>query len=287
MVLTDAAPDTAFLDGLAAVLRDDTLDPAFRALALSLPSETVTAQAIAQAGGQPDPLAIHHAREALKLQIAQHLQDIVPRIYAQMTVDGPYGPNAADAGKRALGNVVLGLISRIDGGAQATAQFDAANNMTQQLAALACLLRVGKGADASAAFYDQWQSDRLVMDKWFGLQVRCAAANAAVATAQMLTDHPKFDWKNPNRFCAVIGGLTGNAAGFHAPDGSGYAFLADCLIGLDPVNPQTTARMATAFDAWAQFDTQRQSQMRRALQRVADTPNLSGDTTEIVTRILG
>ena len=287
MVLTDAAPDTAFLDGLAAVLRDDTLDPAFRALALSLPSETDTAQAIAQAGGQPDPLAIHHAREALKLQIAQHLQDIVPRIYAQMTVDGPYDPNAMDAGKRALGNVVLGLISRIDGGAQATAQFDAANNMTQQLAALACLLRVGKGANASAAFYDQWKSDRLVMDKWFGLQVRCAAANAAVATAQMLTDHPKFDWKNPNRFRAVIGGLTGNAAGFHAPDGSGYAFLADCLIGLDPVNPQTTARMATAFDAWAQFDTQRQLQMRDALQRIAYTPNLSGDTTEIVSRILG
>jgi aminopeptidase N len=253
MVQTDAAPDTAFLDGLAAVLRDDTLDPAFRALAVSLPSETDTAQAIAQAGGQPDPLAIHHAHEALKLQIAQHLQDIVPRIYAQMTVDGPYDPNAKDAGKRALGNVVLDLISRLDGGAQATSQFAAANNMTQQLTALACCLRVGKGADARAAFFDQWQNDRLVMDKWFGLQVRCAAPDAAVATARMLTDHPKFDWKNPNRFRAVIGGLTGNAAGFHAPDGSGYAFLADCLIRLDPVNPQTTARMATAFDAWAQF----------------------------------
>jgi aminopeptidase N len=287
MVQTDAAPDTAFLDGLAAVLRDDTLDPAFRALAVSLPSETDTAQAIAQAGGQPDPLAIHHAHEALKLQIAQHLQDIVPRIYAQMTVDGPYDPNAKDAGKRALGNVVLDLISRLDGGAQATSQFAAANNMTQQLTALACCLRVGKGADARAAFFDQWQNDRLVMDKWFGLQVRCAAPDAAVATARMLTDHPKFDWKNPNRFRAVIGGLTGNAAGFHAPDGSGYAFLADCLIRLDPVNPQTTARMATAFDAWAQFDTQRQSQMRGALKRIADTPNLSGDTTEIVSRILG
>ncbi|MFT5865794.1 MAG: aminopeptidase N [Gammaproteobacteria bacterium] len=287
MVQTDAAPDTAFLDGLAAVLRDDALEPAFRALALSLPSETDTAQATAQAGGQPDPLAIHHAHEALKLQIALHLQDIVPRIYAQMTVDGPYDPNAKDAGKRALGNVMLGLISRIDGGTQATAQFDAADNMTQQIAALACLLRVGKGADASAAFYDQWQNDRLVMDKWFGLQVRCAAPDAAVATAEMLTDHPKFDWKNPNQFRAVIGGLTSNSAGFHAPDGSGYAFLADCLIGLDPINPQTTARMATAFDAWAQFDAHRQSQMRGALQRIADTPNLSGDTTEIVTRILG
>ena len=287
MVQNNAAPDTAFVDGLAAVLRDDTLDPAFRALALSLPSQTDIAQAIAQAGGQPDPLAIYHAHEALKLQIAQHLQDIVPRIYAQMTVDGPYDPNAKDAGKRALGNVMLGLLSQIDGGAQATAQFAAADNMTQQVAALACLLRVGKGADASAAFYDHWQNDRLVMDKWFGLQVRCAPPDAAVGTAQMLTDHPKFDWKNPNRFRAVIGGLTGNSAGFHAPDGSGYTFLADWLIKLDPVNPQTTARMAKAFDAWAQFDAGRQRQMRTELRRIADTPNLSSDTAEIVTRILG
>jgi aminopeptidase N len=287
MTLSGSSPDTAFLDGLAAVLRDETLDPAFRALALSIPSEDETAQAIVDGGSIPEPLDIHLAHEALKLQISQHLQDITPRIYAEMVVAGDYHPNAADVGKRALVNRVLSYISRIDGGHQAAAQYASADNMTQQQAALACLLHIGAGQKELAAFAAQWGDDRLVMDKWFGMQVSCAAPNATVQTAKDLTTHAKFDWKNPNRFRAVIGALGNNAAGFHAPDGTGYAFFADCLIKLDPMNPQTTARMATFFDTWKRYSPARQAQMRTELERIKATPNLSPDTTEIITRILG
>jgi aminopeptidase N len=287
MTLSGSSPDTAFLDGLAAVLRDDTLDPAFRALALSIPSEDETAQAIVDGGSIPEPLDIHLAHEALKLQISQHLQDITPRIYAEMVVAGDYHPNAADVGKRALVNRVLSYISRIDGGHQAAAQYASADNMTQQQAALACLLHIGAGQKELAAFAAQWGDDRLVMDKWFGMQVSCAAPNATVQTAKDLTTHAKFDWKNPNRFRAVIGALGNNAAGFHAPDGTGYAFFADCLIKLDPMNPQTTARMATFFETWKRYSPARQAQMRTELERIKATPNLSPDTTEIITRILG
>ena len=287
MTLSGSSPDTAFLDGLAAVLRDETLDPAFRALALSIPSEDETAQAIVDGGSIPEPLDIHLAHEALKLQISQHLQDITPLIYAEMVVAGDYDPNAADVGKRALVNRVLSYISRIDGGHQAAAQYASADNMTQQQAALACLLHIGAGQKELAAFAAQWGDDRLVMDKWFGMQVSCAAPNATVQTAKDLTTHAKFDWKNPNRFRAVIGALGNNAAGFHAPDGTGYAFFADCLIKLDPMNPQTTARMATFFETWKRYSPARQAQMRTELERIKATPNLSPDTTEIITRILG
>ena len=287
MTLSGSSPDTAFLDGLAAVLRDETLDPAFRALALSIPSEDETAQAIVDGGSIPEPLNIHLAHEALNLQISHHLQDITPRIYAEMVVAGDYDPNAADVGKRALGNRVLSYISRIDGGHQAAAQYASADNMTQQQAALACLLHIGAGQKELAAFAAQWGDDRLVMDKWFGMQVSCAAPNATVQTAKDLTTHAKFDWKNPNRFRAVIGALGNNAAGFHAPDGTGYAFFADCLIKLDPMNPQTTARMATFFETWKRYSPARQAQMRTELERIKATPNLSPDTTEIITRILG
>ena len=287
MTLNGGGPDAAFLDGLAAVLRDDSLDPAFRALALSVPSEADTAQAIVDAGNIPEPRDIYLAHEALKLQIAQHLQDITPRIYAQMAVCGPYEPNAVDVGKRALGNRVLGYISRIDGGHQAALQYASADNMTQQQAALACLLNIGAGQKELAAFATQWGDDRLVMDKWFGLQVAYAAPDEAVNVAQALTRHAKFDWKNPNRFRSVIGALGHNEAGFHAPDGSGYAFFADCLIKLDPVNPQTTARMATLFETWKRYSPARQDQMRAAMERIKATPHLSRDTTEIITRILG
>ncbi|MEL7180181.1 MAG: aminopeptidase N [Pseudomonadota bacterium] len=287
MVRDEATPDAAFLDGIAAVLRDDALDPAFRAFVLQLPSEEDTAQALFDAGHTPDPTAINQAHETLKLHIAQHLQDTLPRIYADMTVTGPYTPDAGPAGKRALGNAVLALISKLDGGKQASQQFTAADNMTQQLGALRALLQIAKGQQELAAFENQWQHDRLVMDKWFALQVLFAAPEAAADTAKRLTDHPAFDIKNPNRFRAVFGPLKGNTAGFHHPAGAAYALMADWLIKLDALNPQTTARMVASFDTWKRYDPDRQTKMRAALTKIAQTPNLSRDTEEMVTRILG
>lgn len=287
MVCDNATPDTGFLNGLAAVLRDDTLDPAFRALVLRLPSEEDTAQALFDAGHTPDPAVINDVHETLKLHIAQHLQDTLPRIYADMTVEGPYTPDAEPAGKRALGNAVLALQSKLDGGKAAAQQFASADNMTQQLGALRALLQIAKGENELAAFAAQWGHDRLVMDKWFALQVSLAPADQAAATAERLTVHPDFDIKNPNRFRAVFGGLRVNTAGFHHRSGAGYNLLADWLIRLDPLNPQTTARMITAFDTWKRYDMERQRKIRVALERIAGTSGLSGDTNEMVTRLLG
>ena len=287
IVRDDTTPDGAYLDGLAAVLRDDRLEPAFRALVLSLPSEDDTAQALVDAGQTPDPTAIYRAHEALKLSIAQHVQDTAPRIYAEMIVPGAYTPDATAAGKRALGNTMLSLMSKIDGGRQAAQQYADADNMTQQLAALTALLKIGKGQNEITQFEAQWRDDRLVMDKWFGLQVACAAPEMAASTAKALTQHPAFTMENPNRFRAVFASLKANAAGFHDPSGASYDLLADWLIKLDALNPQTTARMSTSFDTWHRYDADRQAKMRAALRRIADTVNLSRDTTEMVTRILG
>ena len=286
MVLNDATPKAAYLDGLCAVMRDDTLDPAFRARALSLPSEDAIAVALSQNNQIPEPADIHIAHEALKLHIAQHAGDLLTRTYAAMQVNGPYTPDAGPAGKRALGNAVLSLLSQIDGGHAATAQYANADNMTQQIWALANLLTIGKGQDEVAAFEQQWQHDRLVMNKWFGLQVRTAAPDQTAATAERLTRHPAFDMKNPNRFRSVFGALSGNAAGFHHPSGDAYTLLAQWLQRLDAVNAQTTARMSTAFETWKRYSPTRQSQMRAALRSILDTPDLSGDTTEMVTRML-
>ncbi len=287
MVRDNAIPDAAYLDGLVAVLRDDTLDPAFRARVVDLPTEDDTAQALVDTGEIPDPIAIYTAHEALKLHIAQHLQDMLPRVYADMTVTGPYRPDPVSAGKRSLGNAALSLMCRLDGGRQARQQYATADNMTQQLAALTALLRIEKGADALTAFEQQWRHDRLVMDKWFGMQVACAGPDKAADVANELTQHAAFDIKNPNRFRAVFGTLGQNAAGFHHPSGKGYDTLADWLIQLDPINPQTTARLSAAFSTWKRYDANRQSKMRDALGSIAATPNLSPDTNEMVLRILG
>ena len=98
--------------------------------------------------------------------------------------------------------------------------------------------------------------------------------------------HPDFEWKNPNRFRALIGAFGMDPAGFHDPSGQGYDLLADWLIRLDPVNPQITSRMSTLFETMRRYDGDRQAAMRTALERIAGQPGLSRDTGEMVGRIL-
>ena len=287
MICDGASPGPAYLDALARMLGDDRLDPAFRALALRLPSEDDLAQTLHEAGRTPDPTAIHAARERLLQAMARHLAPLLPSVHEAMAVPGPYTPDARAAGARALRLATLALIARNDGGRRAARLFAQADNMTEQSGALAVLLGIGQGQEEVAAFARKWAHDRLVMDKWFALQVAHAAPAAAAATAERLTRHPAFDWQNPNRFRAVIGALAGNAAGFHHPGGAAYRLVADWLIRLDPVNPQTAARMSTAFETWARYDPARQAAMRGELARIAATPGLSRDMGEMVARMLG
>ncbi|MEP4038101.1 aminopeptidase N [Pseudophaeobacter sp.] len=286
MVLQGDVPNAAYLDALQKLVRDDDLDPAFRALVLQPPSQSDIAQALFERGHTPDPQQIYDAAETFAQTLAQQLADSLPRLYADTTVEGAYQPDAVSAGKRALNGRLLSLLTRLDGGDQASRQYQAADNMTQQYTALAALLTAEKGSAQSKAFFQQWQDDRLVMDKWFALQVAAAPPAATSKTASDLTEHPLFTLKNPNRFRAVMGALAGSHAGFHHPTGAGYQLLADKLIALDSLNPQTTARMCTAFQTWKRYDSARQALIRSQLERIKSTPKLSRDTNEMVSRIL-
>ncbi|WP_278921015.1 aminopeptidase N [Pseudophaeobacter profundi] len=286
MVLEGAAPDADYLDALTKLLRDDTLDPAFRALILQPPSQSDIAQTLHERGHTPDPQKIYDAAETLAQTLAQQLADSLPRLYADTTVTGAYTPDAVSAGNRALNARILTLLTRLDGGEQAARQYETADNMTQQYSALANLMKAEKGTVQSQAFFDQWQDDRLVMDKWFALQIAMAVPEATARTAAQLTRHPLFTLKNPNRFRAVMGALAGNHAGFHHANGAGYQLLADNLIALDGLNPQTTARMCTAFQSWKRYDNDRQALIAAQLQRIQTTAGLSRDTNEMVSRIL-
>ncbi len=285
MLADGTAPATAYLDALKTAATAD-LEPAFRALVLSLPSEDDLAQGAVEAGLVPDPTRIYETRRELSKIIATHLEQDLATLYGTLTQSGPYSPEAEAAGARSLRNTALRFLTLLDGGTRARAQYDTADNMTDQLAGFACLLEAGD-SDVAAQFYDQWQADRLVIDKWFMLQTSHAAPDQAVATAERLTRHPDFDWKNPNRFRATIAGLTaGNPAGFHDPSGAGYQFLAKWLLKLDGANPQTAARMSTAFETWARYDADRQGLMRAELEAMSKTSGLSRDLQEMVARML-
>ncbi|MDP2578639.1 aminopeptidase N [Shimia thalassica] len=284
-ITTGAAPDAAYLEGLGAVLRDDTLDAAYRALMLGQPTQSELAGLLDEAGITPDPEAIHTASEDLRNAKAAAFGDLLPVLYQDNQIDGPYSPDADGSGKRSLANAALSLISRTDGGALAAEQYAKADNMTLQLAALSCLLDAGAGKEQLAAFEQQWHDDRLVMDKWFSLQIMQAKPDQVAEVTTRLTQHPDFDMKNPNRFRAVMGALSMHHAGFHHKNGAAYALLAEWLIKLDPVNPQTTARMCSAFQTWKRYDPARQTMMSAELGRIANTKDLSRDTNEMITRI--
>ena len=258
-----AVPDPAFLDALAAVAEDARLDPAFRSLALALPSDDEAILHVASSGGVPDPIAIHAARRRLEVAVAAALRRPFERLYAENAVPGPYSPDAGAAGRRALRARALGYLTALDPeAALARAQGAAADNMTERMAALALLVAHGRGEAALERFHADWRHDRLVIDKWFAVQASMTPPEAAVAAVERLTRHPDFDWKNPNRFRALLSAFAStNPAGFHAADGAGYRLVVDWLLRLDPVNPQTTARLAAAFGSWRIFDAERQALM--------------------------
>ncbi|MCC5983771.1 MAG: aminopeptidase N [Rhodobacteraceae bacterium] len=286
MILENARPGPEYLAALDRLLRDETLDPAFRAFALGLPGQEELAQSLFEAGHTPDPAAIRAARERLTQAMAETLAQPLAAVFDAMDTPGPYSPEAAAAGRRALRLRALSLLSRLDGGAKARALFATADNMTEALGAWGALLAVGAGQEETAAFYRRWKGDRLVLDKWFAQQIIHAAPEAAADTAGALAAHPDFDPKNPNRFRAVVGALAMNPAGFHHVSGAGYRFVADWLIRLDAMNPQAAARQSTAFETWRRYGADRQALIRAELERIRAHPKLSRDMGEMVARML-
>ncbi|WP_434286458.1 aminopeptidase N [Celeribacter sp. SCSIO 80788] len=285
MIVRDEAPAPAYLDAIRAVVTDETQDPAFRALVFGLPSQDDLAQTLFDAGITPDPQKIYAARESLRHTVARHLSDALPTLF-RPTEPGTFTPDAEGSGRRSLSLAALSYLALLDGGAAATSLFAQADNMTEQAGALQALLSAGLGTSELQAFETQWKDDRLVMDKWFTMQVASAAPDKAAELAEALSHHPAFTNKNPNRFRAVFGALSANHAGFHHASGAAYKLLADQLISLDSLNPQITARMSGAFETWKHYDADRQGMIRTELERILATPNLSRDTTEMVSRIL-
>jgi aminopeptidase N len=276
-----------FIDAFRRVLTGAAADPAFAAEALMLPTETVLAEQMAVV----DPDALHAARNHLRQTIARELRADLQAAYANFRTDGPYRPDADAAGRRALRNLCMGYLAELREPAfysLASAQFHAADNMTDAMAALMTLANhdCPERTAALAAFYERWKDEALIVDKWLSVQAT-SRLPSTLAEVRALLVHPAFDLRNPNKVYSLIRGFTGaNHVRFHAADGSGYAFAADQIIALDRINPQVASRIARAFDRWKRFDTGRQAHARRELERIQRTEKLSRDVGEIVTRAL-
>jgi aminopeptidase N len=280
-------PD-AFVSAFVSVLAQAGADPAFAADALALPSEGYLSEQMPII----DPDAIHAVRVALRRHLAQALRSEWLQAYRNYETRGPYSPDAAAAGRRALRNLCLSYLMEIDEEQPRTLamqQFETADNMTDAMAALSVLANCDcpQRRVAIERFYERWHGEALVVDKWFSVQATSRLPDT-LANVLELMRHPAFELRNPNRVRALISSFChANQVRFHAASGAGYAFLADQVAALDPLNPQVAARLARALDRWKKLDSERQAHARQALERMRDIPGLSRDTFEVVTRSLG
>lgn len=281
----DADP-TPVIEAVRATIDDPALDPAFVGEALLLPSESFIGDQL----GEVDPDAIGAARDALRLAILHGIGRERWRDLWAANRDNGYQLNPAAKGRRRLKNVALGYLlaeHNAEPVAAAADQYRDADNMTDRLAALQLLANTSTEAreQALADFYRRWQCNDLVLDKWFTTQALATRADAAeLVTA--LAKHPDFTLANPNRARALIGAFTVNQRAFHAADGRGYRFLADQIIALDRLNPQTAAKMVPPLGRWRRFDAARAALMKGELERIVATQGLSKDVFEQASKSL-
>ncbi|MBV9558201.1 MAG: aminopeptidase N, partial [Pseudolabrys sp.] len=280
--------DSQLLEALKTVLNDVTLEPAFKALALGMPSEADMARDIAK---DVDPDAIFKARKALRADIGNTLAAPLATAYERMAVPGPYSPDATAAGHRSLRNACLDLLAAADspeGIARAARQYDAADNMTDRFAALSTLSihNTPERERVLADFYRRYSSDALIVDKWFALQAMIPD-DKTLDRVRELEKHPAFAMNNPNRVRSLIGSFSqANPTQFHRADGKGYDFTADIILALDPKNPQVASRLATGFRTWRTMNAIRRTKAEAALRRIKEAPALSRDVADIVERAL-
>lgn len=283
--------DAMFIEAVRATLNDKTLDPSFREVVLTLPSEAMIAEEFAIV----DPQSIHTARQFVRATLALHLKADLLNAYEDNLTPGKYSPDAVSAAKRALKNVALSYLLAWPDDATFTlakTQFDEAQNMTDRLAALSGLCNFsGSAKNAKAAgqslqkFYKDFKNEALVIDKWFMLQA--TAHTTDVAKVRELMQHPAFTLSNPNRARSLIFNFcNANPSRFHAADGSAYALWAEMVIALNKLNPQVAARLARSLDRWKKYPQNLQAPMKAALQKVAETKKLSKDVLEVVSKAL-
>ncbi len=275
-----------FVSACQQILRNKDLDPALSARALALPSQAYISEMMDVV--QVD--AIHQSHKFMEQALGTALFADWLAVYERCEAVA-YDLSPASMGARALKNTALSyMVASKNEQAEALAlrQFEQAGNMTDQLAAFRVL--VHHACDSRdrviAEFYNQWQHDQLVLDKWFVIQATAPQPDT-LERVEQLFEHDDFDLKNPNRVRSLLGAFcSGNPVCFHAVSGAGYQLLGHYIEQLNDLNPQIAARLTTPLTRWKRYDQQRQAHMTTELKRLKQLPRLSRDVYELVDKSL-
>lgn len=273
-------------DVLASLINNTELDAALVAYLLSLPSQAY----MAENAGLIDPQAIHQAHQQLELVLANSLKDEFKACYQRLNTGVAYQPVHEQMAARKLKNLALKywLLADKDGVVQAKAQYQHADNMTDQMAVLAALVNSQEQALAQellADFYRTWQHDALVVNQWLSVQAGSVTLGQ-IEQVKALLAHEAFDWRNPNKIRSVLGAFANQSlVNFHKADGSGYELLADAVIRLNKANPQMASRLLAPLTRWKRYIPALAKKMQEQLQRISQE-ELSKDVYEVVSKSL-
>ncbi len=272
------------IDAFRGVLLDENLEPAFIAQVFSLPS-------INEITGwykQIDVDAVDTVLNSITVSLSTALEDELSATYHTLK-QAEYTINHAAIGKRALRNQCLQFLAHTDkGNTLVKAQYEAANNMTDTIAAMSAAnsAQLECREELMADYSDKWKHDGLVMDKWFALQGTNPAEDA-LEKVKATMNHEAFSLKNPNRTRSLIGSfLAANPVRFHDKSGSGYQFAGEILRQLNDSNPQVASRMIDPLLKFRKYDEARQAMIRAELEKLKAMDNLAKDLFEKVTKAL-
>ncbi|MDF4258792.1 aminopeptidase N [Vibrio parahaemolyticus] len=272
------------IDAFRGVLLDENLEPAFIAQVFSLPS-------INEITGwykQIDVDAVDTVLNSITVSLSATLEDELSATYHTLK-QAEYTIDHAAIGKRALRNQCLQFLAHTDkGNTLVKAQYEAANNMTDTIAAMSAAnsAQLECREELMADYSDKWKHDGLVMDKWFALQGTNPAEDA-LEKVKATMNHEAFSLKNPNRTRSLIGSfLAANPVRFHDKSGSGYQFAGEILRQLDDSNPQVASRMIDPLLKFRKYDEARQAMIRAELEKLKAMDNLAKDLFEKVTKAL-
>ncbi|WP_025540176.1 aminopeptidase N [Vibrio parahaemolyticus] len=272
------------IDAFRGVLLDENLEPAFIAQVFSLPS-------INEITGwykQIDVDAVDMVLNDITVSLSAALEDELSATYHTLK-QAEYTIDHSAIGKRALCNQCLQFLAHTDkGNTLVKAQYEAANNMTDTIAAMSAAnsAQLECREELMADYSDKWKHDGLVMDKWFALQGSNPAEDA-LEKVKATMNHEAFSLKNPNRTRSLIGSfLAANPVRFHDKSGSGYQFAGEILRQLNDSNPQVASRMIDPLLKFRKYDEARQAMIRAELEKLKAMDNLAKDLFEKVTKAL-
>lgn len=272
---TPVQTSNVILEALGSVLSDEKIDSQFKALMLQLPDEEI----LAQEESILDAVAFKKANDHL-------VQAFVKQFEHQLLTTYHKHHQLNTSGDRALKNVILRYLvvgQHPQAVQMAAQQFEAAKNMTDKISALAslCLTESPEKQNALSAFYQQWQSDAVVFNKWLQVQA-VVPATTTFNLVKKLAQTAPFSSENPNNIYSLHGLFGDNNYALQTNEQEAFRWLCDEIIKIDKLNPQVAARVCGSFNFVKKYPENIKNLAQIEIKRVLAEPQLSKNARELL-----